>query len=347
MSEVPLVAVTMGDPAGVGPEVTLKALLREEVWRVARPLIIGDARVLEEVSQRLEIPLQIDTLRSVEEATFENPSAQVLDLANVELDGLSPGKVSPMCGHAAVAYIDKALDLALSGNVSAIATGPINKSALRAAGYPFRGHTELLADRCEAAHVAMMLITPGRGDTPRWLRVTHATTHIALAQVSSSLSQARILKTIELFAEGLQLLGIDQPRIALAALNPHASDEGLMGDEEDRVLNPVVRTARQKGFDLSGPIPADTVFLRHMQGEFDGVVALYHDQGHIPVKTHGFDRAVNVTLGLPIVRTSVDHGTAFDIAWQGVAKEHSMVEAICLATQFKQGTRQRGEEHVA
>jgi 4-hydroxythreonine-4-phosphate dehydrogenase len=347
VSDRPLVAVTMGDPAGVGPEVTLKALQREEVWRTARPLVIGDADVLSEVSQRLGLAMQIDSFSDVEEASFENQNAQVLDLANVDIESLQPGQVSMMCGHAAVGYIEKALDLALSGTVSAIATGPINKSALRAAGYPFRGHTELLAKRCKSAHVVMMLITPGRGETPMWLRVAHVTTHIALAQVPGSLSRANILKTIELSDQGLQQLGIDRPRLALAALNPHASDRGLMGVEEAQLLDPVIKTARQKGFDLSGPVPADTVFLRHMQGEFDGVIALYHDQGHIAVKTHGFDRAVNVTLGLPIIRTSVDHGTAFDIAWQGVAKEDSLVEAIQLASQLQRGSRQRGEKHVA
>jgi 4-hydroxythreonine-4-phosphate dehydrogenase len=193
----------------------------------------------------------------------------------------------------------------------------------------------------------MMLITPGRGEIPMWLRVAHVTTHIAFAQVPAALSQANILKTIELSAQGLQQLGIDRPRLALAALNPHASDRSLMGVEEARLLDPVINIARQKGFNLSGPIPADTVFLRHMQGEFDGVIALYHDQGHIAAKTHGFDRAVNVTLGLPIIRTSVDHGTAFDIAWQGVAKEDSMVEAIRLASQLHRGARQRGDKHDA
>jgi 4-hydroxythreonine-4-phosphate dehydrogenase len=333
VSEQPLVAVTMGDPAGVGPEVTLKALQREEVWRAARPLV--------------GIEMQIDSFSDVEEASFKNQNPQVLDLANVEIESLHPGQVSMMCGHAAVGYIDKALDLTLSGAVSAIATGPINKAALQTAGYPFRGHTELLAERCKSAHVVMMLITPGRGEIPMWLRVAHVTTHIAFAQVPAALSQANILKTIELSAQGLQQLGIDRPRLALAALNPHASDRSLMGVEEARLLDPVINIARQKGFNLSGPIPADTVFLRHMQGEFDGVIALYHDQGHIAAKTHGFDRAVNVTLGLPIIRTSVDHGTAFDIAWQGVAKEDSMVEAIRLASQLHRGARQRGDKHDA
>lgn len=339
MPERPLVAIPMGDPAGVGPEVTLKALLHDEVSSAARPLIIGDAGVLRKAADLLHLPVDIFAHHDPSEFSFTTPGAYLLDMENVDLERLQPGEISSMCAHASVAYVMKAADLALAGIVSAMATGPMNKAALQKAGYNFRGHTELLAERCNSEHVAMMLISPGRGERPHWLRVSHVTTHLALRQVPNALSESRILKTVELTHQALLRLGIREPRMALAALNPHASDGGLMGDEEARVLGPAIETARQLDYNIAGPIPADTVFLRHLQGEFDAVIALYHDQGHIPVKTHGFERAVNVTLGLPIIRTSVDHGTAFDIAWQGQAKEDSLVEAILLAARFAQKAR--------
>jgi 4-hydroxythreonine-4-phosphate dehydrogenase len=324
----------MGDPAGVGPEVVLKALERDEVWRVSRPLVIGDAGTLRQVKRSLALALSICPCRQPGEAVFESRSVQVLDLENVDLTRLQPGAVSGLCGGAAAEYVFRAADLALAGDVSAIATASINKAALREAGLSYLGHTEILAERCGAKHVAMMLVTPGRGGEERWLRVIHVTTHIPLAEVPAAITEDEILRVIALASEGLYGLGIDDPRLAVAALNPHASDEGLMGDEEARVIAPAVEAGRSQGFSLAGPIPADTVFLRALRGEYDGVIALYHDQGHIAVKTHGFERAVNVTLGLPIIRTSVDHGTAFDIAWQGVASEDSLVEAIKLAAQF-------------
>ena len=294
-------------------------------------IVIGNHEVLQRAATLLETELDLTIIDSVEEISRDDNRAYLLEQPPALPDGFPVGQVDALCGQAAVNYILCAIDLASSGLVDAIATAPINKAALQAAGIPFKGHTELLADRTQSQDVAMMLVTPGRGDKPQWLRVTHATTHIPLREVGEALNADRILKTIDITAKGMDQLGINKPKLALAAFNPHASDDGLMGDEENQILSPVVEQARQLGHDLFGPIPADTVFLRAIEGEFDAVVALYHDQGHIPVKTHGFERAVNITLGLPFIRTSVDHGTAFDIAWKGVANEESMVEALLLA----------------
>ncbi len=329
MKDKPLIAITMGDPAGVGPEVVVKALNHKLVQARARCLVIGDQMVLEDAAAALRTSLDLEILN--ERADINVVKKRLLFLSIPPSGGFPVGRVDARCGQASVNYILAAIDLALSHQVSAIATAPINKAALQAAGIPFKGHTEILAEKTGSQDVAMMLVTPGRGKDPQWLRVTHATTHIPLKDVPASLSIDRILKTVEATQRGLNGLGIGSPRLALAALNPHASDEGLMGDEEEQILLPAVAAAQHQGYDIAGPIPADTVFLRAMNGEFDAVIALYHDQGHIPVKTHGFERAVNITLGLPIIRTSVDHGTAFDIAWKNQADEASMVEAILLA----------------
>jgi 4-hydroxythreonine-4-phosphate dehydrogenase len=267
-------------------------------------------------------------------ARFMPGACEVLDLDNVDLGALEPGQVSAAAGRASVAYVEAALGLAMQGNVDALATGPINKAALRAAGIPYIGHTELLtaliADGLSGEHVTTMLATPG-------LRVVHVTRHVPLAEVASLITRERVLNTIRVTHRGLAEMGMVQPRLAVAALNPHGGDEGLIGREEIEHIAPAVEAAQREGIEAHGPIPADSVFFRAIDGEFDAVVAMYHDQGHIPIKTHDFPRSVTVTLGLPVVRTSVDHGTAFDIAWQGKADERSMVEAIRLAAQLAQG----------
>jgi 4-hydroxythreonine-4-phosphate dehydrogenase len=253
-----------------------------------------------------------------------------LDLREVDVSAVPKAEVSATAGMAAVAYVEQATELALNGKVHAIATGPINKAALQAAGIPHVGHTELLAELTGAERVTTMLATPG-------LRVVHVTRHVPLRAVAAHITYERVLETIRLTDTGLREMGISQPIVAVAALNPHGGDGGLVGHEEIEVIRPTVEAALAEGIDAHGPIPADSVFFRAIRGEFDVVVAMYHDQGHIPIKTHGFERSVTVTLGLPIVRTSVDHGTAFDIAWQGVASEESMIEAIQLAAQLAEG----------
>ena len=332
MSETknPVIAITIGDPAGVGPEVTARALAQPEVWACCRPLVVGDAGVLLKAADLVASELAFRPITSVDEARYDPAAPDVLDLANVDGASLQPGQVSADAGAASVAYIKRAVELVQAGQSDAITTGPINKAALKLAGIPFIGHTELLADLLGEARVTTMLATEG-------LRVVHVTRHVSLAQVASLITRDRVLETTRLTDAGLRQMGFSRPRIAVAALNPHGGDEGLMGDEEIVAIAPAVAAARAEGIEATGPIPADSVFFRAIRGEFDVVVAMFHDQGHIPIKTHGFERSVTVTLGLPVVRTSVDHGTAFDIAWQGVASAESMIEAIRLAAQLVTG----------
>ena len=326
----PIIAVTMGDPASVGPEVAAKALAREEVWGCCRPLLVGDARVMAKAVALVTAPLDLHAIAEAGDARFDPAVPDVLDLGNVELESLALGQVSVAAGRASVDYIERAVELAQAGQVDAIATGPINKAALKAAGIPFIGHTELLGALTGEERVTTMLTTPG-------LRVVHVTRHVALADVAKHITKENVLETTRLTDVGLKQMGIASPRLAVAALNPHGGDDGLMGREEIEAIGPAVEAARAEGIDAYGPIPADSVFFRAIRGEFDAVIAMYHDQGHIPIKTHGFERSVTVTLGLSIVRTSVDHGTAFYIAWQAKAHEESMVEAICLAAQLVMG----------
>jgi 4-hydroxythreonine-4-phosphate dehydrogenase len=331
MRERPIVAVTMGDPAGVGPEVVARALVKGQVWECCRPLAVGDTRTLKRAAALAQVALVPRRITNPAGARFDPNAPDVFDLDRVDVTEVRPGEVSAVAGRAAVAYIEQATQLALSGQVDALATGPINKAAIQAAGSPHIGHTEVLAELTGAGNVTTILATPG-------LRVVHVTRHVSLREVAAHVTRERVLETILLTHAGLRGMGVPQPRVAVAALNPHGGDGGLLGREEFEEIGPAVEAARGQGVDAHGPIPADSVFFRAIRGEFDVVVAMYHDQGHIPIKTHGFERSVTVTLGLPIIRTSVDHGTAFDIAWQGVASEESMVEAIRLAAQLARGS---------
>lgn len=322
----------MGDPAGVGPEVTVKALALPEVWECCRPLTVGAASVLSKAAQITGTSLVFHPITDPTQARFDPQSPDVLDMPNIDLPSLAPGQVSAAAGQASVEYVERAVQLVQQGHAHAVTTGPINKTALKAAGIPHIGHTELLAELLGEQHVTTMLATTG-------LRVVHVTRHVGLGQVAARITLERVLDTTRLTHQGLQQMGIKNPRIAVAALNPHGGDNGLMGDEELVAIGPAVEAARLEGINATGPIPADSVFFRAIRGEFDVVVAMYHDQGHIPIKTHGFERSVTVTLGLPIVRTSVDHGTAFDIAWQGIASPESMVEALKLGAQLAVGAQ--------
>lgn len=317
----------MGDAAGVGPEIVVKALALEEVYALCRPLVVGDAGVLARAGQMLGLPVNLHPITDVGVARFEPGNIEVLDLANIDLARLKVGEVCPMAGKAAVEYVLKAGEMALSGEVQGLATAPLNKEAMQLGGYDYIGHTEILADLTGAPRCTTMLISGS-------LRVVHVTRHIPLRQVAESITRERVLETIQLTAEGLPQMSIEKPRLGVAALNPHGGEGGLLGCEEIAEITPAVEAAQATGIDARGPYPADSIFFRAIAGEFDAVVAMYHDQGHIPVKTHGFESSVTVTLGLPIVRTSVDHGTAFDIAWQGVANPQSLVEAIKLAAQM-------------
>jgi 4-hydroxythreonine-4-phosphate dehydrogenase len=325
-NERPVLAVTMGDPAGVGPEVIAKALDRPEVWEVCRPLVVGDARWMEDATRFVNSRRPVRALGTPAEAG-SGQALDVLDLANVDADRLERGQVSPEAGQAAYEYIQRAVRLALRGEAAGVVTAPINKEALHAAGVPYAGHTEMLAALCGAKDVAMLLVS-GK------LRVSHVSTHVSLRQAVERVNAERIMRVAGLTHKALRRMGLGTPRIALAGLNPHAGEGGLFGDEEAEIIRPAVDAARAEGMDVTGPYPPDSIFLRASQGEFDAVIAMYHDQGHIPIKLLGFYEGVNVTLGLPIVRTSVDHGTAFDIVGTGRADERSLVAALRLAAQM-------------
>ena len=299
----PRLIVSAGDPAGIGPEVTLKALARPEVRAQAQIAVAGDPELLERTALRLGLP----------------PPERVEPAGDAA--AVRPGQLSAEAGTAAVAAIMRSVELIQAGAYDGLVTAPINKEAMRLAGFPWPGHTELLADLAGVADVRMLLLAEP-------LRVVHVTTHRSLRSAIEAATRDRILRTIELGAQGMRQLGVERPRVAVAGLNPHAGEGGLFGDEELREIAPAVEAARAAGVDASGPWPPDTIFWRASRGEHDLVVAMYHDQGHIPVKLAGFDEGVNVTLGLPFPRASVDHGTAFDIAGRGVARWESMAAAI-------------------
>jgi 4-hydroxythreonine-4-phosphate dehydrogenase len=318
----------MGDPAGVGPEVIAKALDHPEVWDVCHPVVVGDARWMEKATRIVGTGRPVRLLQTPVQSG-SGASLDVLDLANVDVDGLAWGQVSPEAGQAAQEYIQRAVDLALVGDVAAVVTAPINKEALHAAGVPHAGHTEMLAALCGAQEVAMMLVADR-------LRVSHVSTHVSLRQAVERVTVERITRVIGLTHSALVRMSQGATRIAVAGLNPHAGEGGLFGVEEAEIISPAVEMARTEGMEVTGPYPPDSIFLRASQGEFDAVIAMYHDQGHIPVKLLGFYEGVNVTLGLPIIRTSVDHGTAFDIAGTGRADERSLVAALLLAARMGQ-----------
>ncbi len=321
-----VVGVTMGDGAGIGPEVILGALAEPSVQALGHYLVIGDAVRMEQAARILGSPLRVHRCAAPAEARFEPGTVDVLDLNLLPAD-LPWGHVDPRAGHAAFAYIERAVELAKQGVIDAIATAPLNKEALHAGGHLYPGHTEILADLTGTKQYAMLLVTPV-------LRVIHVTTHLSMRQACDRIKRERVATVIRLGHKVLKDAGIAHPRIAVAGLNPHAGEHGLFGHEEAQEIEPAVAEARAEGIDATGPWPGDTVFLRARQGAFDLVVAMYHDQGHIPVKLMGLETGVNVTVGLPIIRTSVDHGTAFDIAGTGKADPQSMAEALRLALQL-------------
>ena len=323
----PIIGITMGDAAGIGSEVIAKALSQKEIYRICRPIVVGDADVMTKALEIAKVRLKVNPVKEVSGSKFEYGSVDVLDLGNIDVDKLEMGKVQVMAGKASIEYIEKAVELALHGKIHAIATASINKGAIHKAGSKFPGHTEMLAHLTSTKDVTMMLVAEK-------LRVFHVTIHESLGHAVELIKKERVLKTIKLAHEALLSIGIKKPKIAVAGLNPHASDGGIFGTEEIEEIAPAIQSANEMGINAVGPIPPDTVFLRAKEGEFDGVVAMYHDQGHIPIKLLGFMIGVNVTIGLPIIRTSVDHGTAFEIAGKGVANPRSMIETIKLAAQM-------------
>jgi 4-hydroxythreonine-4-phosphate dehydrogenase len=328
----------MGDPAGVGPEIIARAVAEPAVRATCRPVVIGAASTMREALALVGGPLALHAVARVAECRWADGTVEVLDLGNVDMATLPRGEVSAAAGRAAYEFIARAVTLAQAREIEAIVTAPVNKEALAAAGVRHSGHTEILAELSDTRDFAMLLLG-------KELRVIHVTTHVALRRVPDLVTRERVLKTIRLAQRTLEGLGRPRGRIAVAGLNPHAGEDGLFGDEEQQAIVPAIQAARAEGLSVTGPLPADTLFSRARGGEFDIVVAMYHDQGHIPVKTLGFEydeasrtwtglSGVNVTVGLPFLRVSVDHGTAFDRAWKGTANPESMVEALEVATRM-------------
>ena len=334
----PLLAITMGDPAGIGPEVVLKALGHDDVYERCRPVVVGDKRILQRAAGNIgSAPFTYDVVADPADGRYRSGTVTLVDIGNAVPEDCPLGLVSEAAGFAAAEYVFRACDLAMAGGVDGIVTAPLNKEAMNLAGYAYAGHTELLAERTGAERISMLLVGPK-------LRVVHVSTHVPLGDAIERVKQARVEEVIGLAYEACMALGIPNPRIAVAGLNPHAGEGGLFGEQEEREIVPAIRSTRARGLNVSDPQPPDTVFLRAVGGEFDIVVAMYHDQGHIPMKLLAFDRGVNVSMGLPIIRTSVDHGTAFDIAGTGKAREDSLLAAIDVALKMVAARREQGNE---
>ncbi|MHB1170909.1 MAG: 4-hydroxythreonine-4-phosphate dehydrogenase PdxA [Lacisediminihabitans sp.] len=325
--DLPYVAVTMGDGAGIGPEVVVAAVLDPQSNTECRPVVIGDALRLRQAAAVIGANANIVAVEDVGDAVFEPGRINVIDLALLPED-LPWGQLSAVAGHAAYEYIKVASELAMSGQVQAICTAPLNKEALHAAGHIYPGHTELLAKLTGTAEVSMMLSTSK-------LKVIHVTTHIGLVDAVKKINPGLVERTIRRGHEALLRAGIPNPKIGVCAINPHAGEGGLFGQgEEAEKIEPGVRAARESGIDVYGPLPADTLFFLAGRGDYDLVVAMYHDQGHGPVKVLGIEAGVNITVGMPVIRTSVDHGTAFDIAGKAIADPRSMLEALHQAAEM-------------
>lgn len=333
----PVLAITMGDPSGIGPEVVLKALAHAEVYERSRPLVVGDRRILERAAGWVGQTPDFEVVVEPGAGSYRPGTVTLLDLENAPPAECPVGELSAKSGGAAVDYVFRGCDLALAGAVDAVVTAPLNKASMHLAGHLYPGHTELLTERTGAKKVSMLLIGPN-------LRIVHVSTHVALTEAIRRVTPERVGEVIQIAHEACQSLGIERPRIAVAGLNPHASEGGLFGDEEATRIEPAIRAARERGLDVSDPQPPDTVFLAATKGAYDIVVAQYHDQGHIPMKLLAFDSGVNVSYGLPIIRTSVDHGTAFDIAGKGIARESSMLAAIDVAVQMAEARPTEGAD---
>ena len=337
--ERPILAITMGDPASIGPEITVKALARQEIYQICRPLVVGDACMLERARRvtRLE-DIRVHRVTASTEAEYAPGTIDVLDMRLVDAEALPVGRVSAAAGEAAFRYVEKAIALAMADEVDGTVTNAFNKEAVKLAGHHFSGHTEVYAAYTHTKNYTMML---ARGD----LRVVHVSTHVSLREACDRVKKDRVLEVIRIAWQACRDLGIDRPRVGVAGLNPHSGENGLFGREEIEEIIPGIEAARAQGVEVDGPVPPDTVFSKARGGWYDIVVAMYHDQGHIPLKLLGFvynreRRAwdtvdgVNITLGLPIVRVSVDHGTAFDQAGSGSASPSSLINAIGYAARL-------------
>lgn len=337
----PILGISVGDPGGIGPEVTAKALALQEIYALCRPIVVSDVEVMREALRITGLNLGINQISSPRQGIYRCGTLDVLHIPNMPAQEIRYGQVTPEQGEASFQYVARVIELAMAGEIQGTVTGPIHKEAINAAGHRFAGHTEIFASMTSTKDYAMMLAHGA-------FRVVHVSTHVSLKEACERVKKERILKVITLSQEVLEKLGIREPRIAVAALNPHAGEGGLFGKEEREEIGPAVEEARKKGILAEGPIPADTVFSKMLGGMYDLVVVMYHDQGHIPVKLVGFRydektgtwaevSGVNVTLGLPIIRVSVDHGTAFGKAGKGLANAQSMIEAVKMAALLARG----------
>ncbi len=340
MSEIhrPLLGISMGDPGGIGPEICAKALDTGAIYDLCRPLVVGDAVIMRDVVRFCGLKLEVRICNRPADGSYRRGVIDVLDLHNLPLSALRLGKVTAAQGRASFEYVAKVIALALAAKIDGTVTAPINKAALNAGGCHYAGHTEIYGDLTQTADFTMML---AEGD----FRVTHVSTHVSLREACDRVKAPRVSMVIELTHDALRQMDIEEPRIAVAGLNPHCGEGGLFGTEDEQAIAPAVAAARDAGIRAEGPLPADTLFSKLRGGRYDAVVAMYHDQGHIPTKLMGFHyddhtetwgqmAGVNLTLGLPIVRTSVDHGTAFDKAGLGSANPQSMLDAIRLAARL-------------
>lgn len=335
MDKRPLIGITMGDPSGVGPELINKLFFDKDLLSICNPLVIGDAGV---ISEYAESSILINEITSLENAKFTSGTLNVLKISELEKKEYIPGKPTLSGGKAMVNYIISAVDLCCKGQIAAMVTCPLNKALMNKAGYNYQGHTQLISHLTDTEDYVMML-AGGK------LRVTLVTIHCALKDVPQRINQENIIKTISITAKSLKKdFGITSPKIAVAALNPHAGEEGLFGKEEEIIIRPAVEKAIENGLNVSGPLPADTLYPKAVSGEFDVVVNMYHDQGLIPLKLLHFSDGVNVTLGLPIIRTSVDHGTAYDIAGKGIADHRSLRAAVIMAVEMAENRHRYSEK---
>lgn len=334
----PIISITMGDPAGIGAEIAVKALSKRELYSLAIPVVIGSKAVMEDAISFIPANVNLNVIEDIKQAKGKYGIIDLFDLDNIKLDDFKYGMVSAAAGKASIEYIFKAIELAKEGIIGAVVTGPIHKEAINRAGYKYAGHTEIFADKTNTNDYAMMLAD---GD----MRVIHVSTHVSLKDACKLVKKDRVLTVIRLANKALKRLGFEEPRIGVAGLNPHAGEQGLFGTEEISEISPAINEAKKEGINVEGPIPPDTIFSKVIGKQYDIAVVMYHDQGHIPLKVTGFKynketnkwssvSGVNVTLGLPIVRTSVDHGVAFGKAGEGRASEQSMVEAVKMAINF-------------
>ena len=322
-----IIAIPMGDPAGIGPEITAKSLTKKEIYEMCQPVVIGDAKVFEQAIKIVEADLKVNIISKPSEGKYEFGTVDLIDLNNIDMDEFEYGEVQAQCGKAAFEYIKTSVDLAMNGEAKALATTPINKESLQAAEVPYIGHTEMLEDLANTKDPLTMFQVRG-------MRIFFLTRHLSLKDAIAQMTKERVRDYLIRCDQALQRLGVEDRKFAVAGLNPHSGENGLFGREEVDEIGPGIEAAVAEGIDAVGPVPADSVFFQALNGKYDAVLSLYHDQGHIAAKMTDFHRTISITNGLPFLRTSVDHGTAFDIAGKNIASSVSMEECIKLAAQY-------------